>query len=315
MSVHEINPILIAVQQAAMLAQRVQDDYLTRLNKSGNEPVTIADYGVQAIINRAIHRAFPHDAIIAEESATGFKRSVKPEQQTAIAQLVGAVLGESVSIEDIIMWLDYGQDTVSASTWIVDPIDGTKGFLAQRTYVIGVGLVEGGQAAGAVLGVPTIDEGELLVAWDGNAYRAPLYGDLALAPLRVSERGVGDTVYTVDAASRADGPITQRLKEVFTLGDALMQRVDAQLEIYVRIARGDADLFVCKPVTRCSNKVWDHAAGVALVEAAGGAVSDFDGGALNFGDGERIPNGSIAASNGRLHDVVLDSVKLKPRYV
>lgn len=315
MSIQEIRPIMIAVQQAAMLAQRVQEDYLAQLSKAGNEPVTIADYGVQAILCRAIHTVYPHDAIVAEESANGFKRSVNAEQQATIARLVGQVLGESVHVDDIITWLDYGQDTVSSSTWIIDPIDGTRGFINQRTYIIGVGLVEGGYAAGAVLGCPTLDEGELLVAWDGNAYRAPLMGEVVLEPFRVSERSLGDEVYMVDQGSRTDGPVTQRLKDVFRMGEALTQRVDAQLEIYVRIARGDADLFVCKPVTRCSAKVWDHAAGIALVEAAGGSVTDFEGGAVNLGNGERIPNNSIAASNGKLHPYLLDTVKLHPKYV
>lgn len=312
----DIQPIIEAVRHAADLCGRVQTNYLTQLSKNG-EPVTIADYGSQAIIARAIHAVYPHDAIIAEESATQFKRNVKPKQQDIIAQLVSEVLGEPVSIQDLITWLDYGQDTVSESTWIIDPIDGTRGFINRRRYIIGVGLVEGGRAMGAIMGCPELNNGELLIGWDGTAFRLPLFEDGDPEAFTVSQRGLGESIYPVDAitAGRAGGDVEKRLKSTFTIESPVLPQVDAQLEIYVAIATGESDIFVCKPMTRCSPKVWDHAAGVALVEAAGGIVTDFRGDPLDFSRGDKLPNDSLAISNGRIHPYILDTVKARPRFI
>lgn len=311
-----IQPIIDAVRQAAALCRRVQTDYLTELSKNG-EPVTIADYGSQAILARAIHSVYPNDAIIAEESASGFKRNVKPDQQATIAALVGDMLGQAVSIDDILTWLDYGQDTVSESTWIIDPIDGTRGFINRRRYVIGVGLTESGRAMGAVLGCPMRGDGELLVAWDGAAYRMPLYADGTPAPFGVSQRSFGEPIVPVDAitAVRAGSDVEQRIKSTFQLQPPQLSHVDAQLDVYVMIATGDSDIFLCKPIARCSQKVWDHAAGVALVEAAGGLVTDFEGEPLDFSQGDKLGNDSIAISNGRIHPYILDTVKARPKYI
>lgn len=317
MSYQAIESIMQAVQSAALLCRRVQDDFLTRLNKKGDEPVTIADYAAQAIISRAIHRAFPHEAIIAEESAGGFRRNLNPQQQATIAGIVAEILGEAVSPDDIAAWLDYGQDVVSESTWIIDPIDGTRGFLAKDHYVIGVGLVEGGRAMGAILGCPEFRAGELLLAWDGVAYSKSLFGDDAPVPFTVSKRGIGESIYPVDeiSKSRADGGIIERLHKTFRVEAPVIGRVYAQLMIYVHIARGDSDIFICKPMSRCSAKVWDHAAGVALVEAAGGIVTDFEGEPIDFSRGDTIPNASLAVSNGWIHPYILDSIRVRPRFI
>jgi 3'(2'), 5'-bisphosphate nucleotidase len=56
-------------------------------------------------------------------------------------------------------------------------------------------------------------------------------------------------------------------------------------------------------------KIWDHAAGVAVIEAAGGRVTDLNGKDLDFGCGEALDaNRGVLASNGFLHDAVLAAV-------
>ena len=56
------------------------------------------------------------------------------------------------------------------------------------------------------------------------------------------------------------------------------------------------------------HKVWDHAAGVALVQAAGGVVTGLRGEALDFSQGETLPNAGMVISNGRLHERVVAAV-------
>ena len=75
----EIRSLLPAARQAAALCQAVQrahirpaeqDEAVKR--KAGAEPVTIADYGAQAILCRWISRLHPQDAVIAEEGSEQF---------------------------------------------------------------------------------------------------------------------------------------------------------------------------------------------------------------------------------------------------
>ena len=55
--------------------------------------------------------------------------------------------------------------------------------------------------------------------------------------------------------------------------------------------------------------IWDHAAGMLVVEQAGGRVTDIDGKAFDFSQGSRLEeNRGIIASNPAIHDAVLEAV-------
>ncbi|MHC5543784.1 inositol monophosphatase family protein, partial [Singulisphaera rosea] len=56
-------------------------------------------------------------------------------------------------------------------------------------------------------------------------------------------------------------------------------------------------------------KIWDHAAGLLVVEEAGGVVTDIDGKPLEFTHGrELVANRGVLVTNGRLHHKVLDAL-------
>ena len=90
----EQNHILPAIAAAARLTIQVRDTLITRdqaiasVEKTGREPVTIADFGSQAIICRAIQKHFPDDAIVAEESAADFLDRLPPNSREQVARLV-----------------------------------------------------------------------------------------------------------------------------------------------------------------------------------------------------------------------------------
>jgi 3'(2'), 5'-bisphosphate nucleotidase len=86
-------------------------------------------------------------------------------------------------------------------------------------------------------------------------------------------------------------------------------RIYSQVK-YGSVARADADVFMKFPKAGYREKIWDHAAGVILVEEAGGRVSDAGGAPLNFAGGryiEGLDRGIIAASSA-LHERLLDAV-------
>ena len=74
--------LLAAVRDAARLCRLVQANYLSAETKTAgdhSEPVTIADYGSQAIICRALQQYYPDDAVVAEESGAQFVQLVSAE--------------------------------------------------------------------------------------------------------------------------------------------------------------------------------------------------------------------------------------------
>lgn len=313
----DFDSLFQAVRQAAALCRMVQDRYIpvdpaaqpadarAAASKAGAEPVTVADYGVQAIVCRAISRAFPDDAVIAEESSRQFYELIADEDRQVIAGLVSDVLGERVQIDEMARWLDHGQERSAPRTWVIDPIDGTKGFLARRHYVIAVGVLVDGRPAAGVIGAPFYGAGGgIFAAQNGTATVEPLAGGAA-RPIRASQRTDPDTLVVVESVekSHASREVMARVREVAGIGSAKVVRIDSQ-EKYARIAAGDADLYLRLPRMHSTrpHMIWDHAAGTAIVQAAGGIVTDVDGSALDFTQGRTLAkNRGMIVANPRIH--------------
>jgi 3'(2'), 5'-bisphosphate nucleotidase len=94
------------------------------------------------------------------------------------------------------------------------------------------------------------------------------------------------------------------------MGATDLQHLDS-MEKYARIAAGDAELYLRLPRLNSTRPfmTWDHAAGTALVEAAGGVVSDVDGSPLDFSHGRTLANQGIIVSNGHIHARVIQAVQ------
>jgi 3'(2'), 5'-bisphosphate nucleotidase len=86
-------------------------------------------------------------------------------------------------------------------------------------------------------------------------------------------------------------------------------RVDSQAK-YAIVARGEAQIYLRLPTRKdYREKIWDHAAGMIVVEEAGGRVTDVKGFDLDFGHGRQLENNrGVVATNGPIHDAVLEAV-------
>ncbi len=311
----DLSPILAAARLAADLTRRVQKLHLDGSDKGGgHDPVTIADYGSQAVLLRAISHAFPNDAVLAEESGEQFAALVAEPQRAIIVRIVAEVLGEPVSEADLVRWLDWGRGRDAARTWVIDPVDGTKGFLAGRRYSIAIAPLEHGIPTAGVLASPgygTPDGlGLLFYAQAGVCYVEPISGGAA-RQTRVSTRTAPADWHIVESVERAHAHL-ERMHSVYTaLGSSLanVESIDSQ-DKYAMIAAGDADLMLRLPRDQESrHKIWDHAAGWAIVTAAGGTVTDVDGTPLDFSCGANLPNQGMIVSNGSAHDRVISVVQ------
>ena len=308
--------ILGAVRDAAKLCRLVQEHYLianTKTDGGHSEPVTIADYGSQAIICRALQMYYPGDAVVSEESGEQFMQLVSEEQRAQVLSLLAEVLCQSVSEAELVSWLDFGADGSVARTWVIDPIDGTKGFLAQRHYAIACGFLLEGQVAEGIVAAPGYVDGAgaLFRTRDGSTYRAPLAEGDGIR-VTVSSRHSVDEFIAVQSFERAHASKSRmgRVREFAGLRDVRILELDS-MEKYALVACGDADLYMRLPRAGSSyaHKIWDHVAGVALVQAAGGTVTDLDGSPLDFSRGDTLPNPGMIISNGQHHQRVVEAVQ------
>jgi 3'(2'), 5'-bisphosphate nucleotidase len=306
-------PIIQAVQQAAALCHLVQQRHIVASEKTGKEPVTIADYGSQAILGRAIGIAYPDDAILAEEKAAHFLEGVAENQRQQAITLVSEVLGQAVSENDFVRWLEHGRGRQTDRIWAVDPIDGTMGFMAMRRYTIAVGLLVNGQPVEAVMGAPGYPDeagaGKLFYTEGGKAFSQAMNGG-HLKPIHVSTHRSTDPVTAVESfeTSHAAHDLMGELYGSMGFAAHNIERLDGQ-DKYCMVACGDADLYLrISPDAHYRHKSWDHAAGIALVLAAGGRVTDIDNRPITFLPDGVLGNQYVIADNDLIHQNVLSGM-------
>ncbi|MDX2137834.1 MAG: inositol monophosphatase family protein [Chloroflexota bacterium] len=310
----DLTPLFPAVRQAVDLTRRVRQLALNASAKGINDPVTIADYGAQAIMLRALERLHPDAAVIAEEHSEQFIELVAPEGRATIAQLLGEVVGEDVRERDIVRWLDFGRDRDDSRLWVLDPIDGTRGYVSGRRYSIALGVLEGRKPAAGFLACPGYPapnaQGVLFYTSDGMTLAESLAGGAAR---RVQVRRTTDTRQFQPVESHDniafDHPWLLHLYAQLGIPEGTVEQLDGQ-DKYATVAAGDADFYVrpARPQDRL-HFIWDHAAGGALVAAAGGVVTDLTGEPLDFSQGERLPRMGVIVSSAAAHEAVLAGVQ------
>lgn len=308
---------------AGRLCLAVRAEMLGRtdhMEKVGREPVTVADFGAQAVILQYLAEYCPADAVLAEERAADFEHLADTAQRERVVRHVSAALGRAVAVQDIARWLDHGREHNSHRVWAVDPIDGTKGFLRGDQFAIAIALLVDGEPVVGTLACPLLPFGAdgavnargviaLAVRGEG-ATLEPLEGG-PQRPLRVSGRAdmsVARIVESVEVA-HTDHDFSARVMAAAGIGGQPV-RMDSQAK-YVAVADGRAEIYLRNsPGGDYTEKVWDHAAGVLIVQEAGGRVSDLDGRPLDFSQGARLSgNRGVLATNGPLHEALLVAIR------
>ncbi len=153
----EMSCAVAAVRQAGLLCRAVQAEIEPgTLSKQDKSPVTVADFGSQALICRALGAAFSSDPVIGEEDAAAL---LEPGNDAMLKKVVDHV-GNYVSdcnADQVCRWINRGNaQTFSKRFWTLDPIDGTKGFLRGQQYAIALALVIDGRIELAALGCPNL---------------------------------------------------------------------------------------------------------------------------------------------------------------
>jgi len=228
------------------------------------EPVTQADRIANELIVNGLKAEFPRDGILAEESVDTERRLRK------------------------------------SRVWMVDPIDGTNGFIdGNGDFAVQIGLVEDGECVAGVVYVPLT----------GVLYRAVLGGgtlierpDQPLEKAAVSDRQEFANMRL--AASRSHrsprmNMVVQRFgfrEEVQrgSVGIKIGLLVEQQCDVYIHLS----------PRT----KQWDTCAPQLILTEAGGRLTDLFGRPLNYNVPDVNNRNGLVASNGLSHDLIIQTL-------
>ncbi len=226
--------------------------------RAGYDPVTEADRAAEQAMRAILARERPDDAILGEE--------------------MGAQAGSS------------------GLTWVLDPIDGTRGFVT-GTPTWGVLIAVGG-ADGPALGL--IDQphiGERFLGGFGEAWYEGPSGRRALKTSAVTELSQASLFSTFpEVGSSAERAAFEALSERVQL-----TRFGMDCYAYALLAAGHVEL-----VVEAGLKAHDIQAPIALIEAAGGVVTDWRGGPAHGG------GRALAAANTALHAQALEILSQAP---
>ncbi|WFP61322.1 3'(2'),5'-bisphosphate nucleotidase CysQ [Mesorhizobium sp. WSM4904] len=238
-----------AAREAGAIAMRYFGNNPQVWMKGGTSPVSEADHAADAYLRETLLKARPDYGWLSEETADDHAR------------------------------------LSARRTFVVDPIDGTRGFLdGLHSWCVSVAVVEDGRSLAGVLECPAKDETYWALPGEG----AFLNGK------RIHVRAPGETV---DIGGPK--PLVDRMPEAW---QGRMRRIAYIPSLAYRlamIANGKIDATFVKP----NAHDWDIAAADLILAEAGGALLDRGGQPPRYA-GKVINHGALAAGSGELLDVL-----------
>jgi len=234
------------------------------INKSDADfdPVTAADREAEAAIRAMLAEHRPQDSIIGEEGVP--------------------VTGDS------------------GRTWVLDPIDGTRAFIAGLpTWCVLIALMEGGRPILSVIDQPFT--GERFLGLDARGERAAwLERHGARRPIRGSGRArLADAVLSTTDPGLFSA--AERLRFEAVSARTRLRRYGLDAYAYAMTALGGVDL-----VIESGLQLWDRAALAPVVRGAGGVFTGWSG------EAEPEDGAVVAAAGEALHAETLDVLASAP---
>ncbi|HUP21479.1 MAG TPA: 3'(2'),5'-bisphosphate nucleotidase [Thermoanaerobaculia bacterium] len=311
----------MAVRRACRLCEAVQAELGSGdiEIKGDHSPVTVADYGAQAVIALTLRSSGSRVPVVGEESASTLRDPSAGALRSRVVTHVQAVFpdaDETLILDAIDACHDPGGAT--GLRFALDPIDGTKGYLRREQYAVALALLEDGVPVVGALGCPALpaqhpsaaEPGVLFVGERGAGTTEEPLGGGPPRIIRVSDEADPRRAVLCESVESGHAAHDRHAAIAARLGVAVPPvRLDSQAK-YGCLARGEANVYLRLPTSESyREKIWDHAAGVAVLRAAGGVATDVEGRELDFTRGRRLEaNRGVIATNGRLHQAVLDAV-------
>lgn len=222
------------------------------------------------------------------KAATGFDPVTEADR--ASERAMRAILGAERP-DDAILGEEYGPSPgTSGLTWVLDPIDGTRAFMAGApSWGVLIGVTDG---QGPIYGI--VDQPHLGERFEGGFGRALLTGRQDSTPLG-ARRGVALAQATLMSTYPEVGSPDEHKAFQRVATQARLVRYGLDCYAYALLAAGHVDL-----VIEAGLQSYDVVAPIAVVQAAGGIVTDWNGGPAH--QGGRI----IAAGSPELHAEALE---------
>ncbi len=231
-------------------------------------------------------KAFHRGGIVAQQKGVS---SIVTELDKETESLIVGGINKYFPADAIIAEEGGSREGTSGYTWFIDPIDGTRNFtFGIPFFAVSIGYAHGENIEFGLIGAPAT----------GVVYHA--------------ERGRGAFKNGVRLSVDKDGTPGNKLILLGLVASNRKEDIEVVSSLVRRIVRvrilGGAALNMClvaeghaAATIGFSFKSWDVAAGVLMIEEAGGVVSTPAGGAINLFSGEPI---SIIGSNGSSHDTI-----------
>jgi 3'(2'), 5'-bisphosphate nucleotidase len=223
-------------------------------NKADQSPLTQADLDSHHVISEGLARLRSDIAVVSEEDADSMRHR-----------------------------------TSMGSFWLIDPLDGTKEFLARNgEFTVNIALVVKGEPVWGVVHAPALEQ----MYWGGQswgAWRALAGAGRRVESIRVSAPvSAGNRFRVVASKSHLNAQTSAFIER---LGAADLVQAGSSLK-FCRVAEGLADVYPRLAPT-CE---WDTAAAQAVLEGAGGQVVDEQGTRLRYGKANVLNPHFIASS-------------------
>jgi 3'(2'), 5'-bisphosphate nucleotidase len=220
---------------------------------------------------RALGESFPADGILAEESVDTERR--------------------------------IGRERV----WMIDPIDGTKGFIAGTgDFAVQIGLAVEGRAALGVLYAPATDVLYWAARGHGSWVLRPTSeagGEARPERLRVSDETSLSRMRLAESRSHRGPKMDAVVRALGVKAEVRSHSVGVKVGLLVE---RQADLYIhMSPKT----KQWDTCAPEAVLSEAGGRMTDLWGGPLRYNTPDVLNRNGLVASNGAAHERVLELMR------
>lgn len=230
------------------------------------EPVTEADRAASRLIVEGIRERFPDDAVLSEE---------EPD--------------------------DAARRIANRRCWIIDPIDGTAGFVRRDgDFSVQIGLVENGRPVVGVVFQPFHDV--LIAASEGGGCLMTSGGERRTC--NVSSRS---QFSELRLAMSRNHPTKRMNRVIEYLGlRSIVRRGSVGLKVGL-LATDECDIYI-HPSPR--TKVWDTCAPEIILTESGGRMTDLFGKPLRYNVEELQNHDGIIASNGVVHDAIVREMSI-----
>jgi len=216
-----------------------------------------------------------------------------------ILQKLQAALGQEdfvyVSEETYKSELSENTKTTTDWVWIIDPLDGTRGFIEKTgDYAVHIALVKEHRPVLAVVAIPEAEKLYFALKNSGTFVETRNNSDLLQLSLKNTNKSLEDLTIVVSRSHRnqkldylLERLPCQQQKSVGSVGCKIATILEQQADLYISLSGKSAP------------KDWDIAAPELILTEAGGKFTHFDGTNLQYSTGDINQWGGLLASNGQ----------------